>query len=101
MRRSISFRERLDILPDTRVLRRALLTSAVVGVILTGVHAAVGGSTTVLEVVLTFGVPFVVSVVSSLAVMSGLRTNTALLEHEIQTINRFPDQNPTSPSSAS
>jgi class 3 adenylate cyclase len=94
MQRSVSLRESLGVLSDRRVLRRALLTSALVGVILTAVHALVGGATSVLEIVLTFGVPFVVSLVSSWAVIKRTRTDAALLEREINAINRFPDQNP-------
>ena len=41
-----------------------------------------------------FVIPAVVSVVSSWAVMALTRSDAALLEHQIQAINRFPDQNP-------
>jgi len=91
---SPSLRESLGIVSDVRVVRRALLTSLLVGLILTAVHVGVGGPTTVIEVILTFLVPFVVSLVSSWAVIRRTRTDTALLEREIHTINRFPDQNP-------
>jgi len=91
---SPSFRESLGIVSDVRVVRRALLTSLLVGLILTAVHLGVGGPTTIIEVTLTFLVPFVVSLVSSWAVIRRTRTDTALLEREIHTINRFPDQNP-------
>jgi len=62
---SPSLRESLGIVSDVRVVRRALLTSLLVGLILTAVHVGVGGPTTVIEVILTFLVPFVVSLVSS------------------------------------
>ena len=94
MQPSPSLRESLGIVSDVRVVRRALLTSLLVGLILTAVHVGVGGPTTVIEVILTFLVPFVVSLVSSWAVIRRTRTDTALLEREIHTINRFPDQNP-------
>ena len=94
MQPSPSFRESLGIVSDVRVVRRALLTSLLVGLILTAVHLGVGGPTTIIEVTLTFLVPFVVSLVSSWAVIRRTRTDTALLEREIHTINRFPDQNP-------
>jgi hypothetical protein len=94
MRSPSSLREHLDIVTDRQVLRRALLTSAVVGAILTVVHAATGGSTSPLEIVLTFCVPFLVSIVSSWEVIRRTRSDTSLLEREIQTINRFPNQNP-------
>ena len=87
-------RDSLSILSDVRVIRRALATSLLVGIILTGVHVTVGGPTSVLEVLLTFLVPFVVSLFSSWAVIRRTRSDTALLEGEIQRINRFPDQNP-------
>jgi class 3 adenylate cyclase len=89
-----AFRDGLTILSDVRVLRRALVTSVLVGAILTGIHLGIGGSTTVLEVALTFLVPFIVSLLSSWAVIRRTRSDTALLEGEIQRINRFPDQNP-------
>jgi class 3 adenylate cyclase len=94
MQRPSSLREQLDIVTDRRVLRRALLTSAVVGSILTVVHAATGGSSSALEIALTFCVPFLVSIVSSWEVIRRTRSDTALLEREIQAINRFPNQNP-------
>jgi hypothetical protein len=94
VQRSSSLRESLGIVSDRRVLRRALVTSALVGVILTAVHLRVGGPTSALEIALTFGVPFVVSLVASWAVIRRTRTDAALLESEIHAINRFPDQNP-------
>jgi class 3 adenylate cyclase len=68
--------------------------SLVVGLVLTGVRLLGGGSASALEVSLTFVVPFIVSVLSSWAAISRTRTDTRLLEREVQAINRFPDQNP-------
>jgi class 3 adenylate cyclase len=83
-----------SVLSDARVLRRALFTSLVVGLVLTGVRLVGGESPSALDVSLTFVVPFLVSVVSSWAAISRTRTDTRLLEREVQAINRFPDQNP-------
>jgi class 3 adenylate cyclase len=83
-----------SVLGDARVLRRALFTSLVVGLVLTGVRLVGGESPSALDVSLTFVVPFLVSVVSSWAAISRTRTDTRLLEREVQAINRFPDQNP-------
>jgi class 3 adenylate cyclase len=83
-----------SVLGDVRVLRRALFTSVVVGLVLTGVRVLGGASSSALEVSLTFVVPFVVSVVSSWSAIARTRTDARLLEREVQAINRFPDQNP-------
>jgi hypothetical protein len=83
-----------SVLGDARVLRRALFTCLVVGVVLTAVRVAGHGSASLFEASLTFIVPFLVSVASSWAAIARTRTDTRLLEREVQAINRFPDQNP-------
>jgi class 3 adenylate cyclase len=83
-----------SVLGDPRVLRRALFTALIVGAVLTAVRLASHGSASALEASLTFAVPFVVSVASSWAAIARTRTDTRLLEREVQAINRFPDQNP-------
>jgi len=83
-----------SVLGDPRVLRRALFTALIVGAVLTAVRLASHGSASALEASLTFAVPFVVSVASSWAAIARTRTDTRLLEREVQVINRFPDQNP-------
>jgi class 3 adenylate cyclase len=83
-----------SVLGDPRVLRRALFTALIVGALLTAVRLASHGSASALEASLTFAVPFLVSVASSWAAIARTRTDTRLLEREVQAINRFPDQNP-------
>jgi class 3 adenylate cyclase len=83
-----------SVLGDPRVLRRALFSALIVGAVLTAVRLASHGSASALEASLTFAVPFVVSVASSWAAIARTRTDTRLLEREVQAINRFPDQNP-------
>jgi hypothetical protein len=88
------FRHAPRVVADPRVLRRALFTSLVVGLVLTGVRVFGHHSASGFEVVLTFVVPFVVSVAWSWAAIARTRTDTRLLEREVQALNRFPDQNP-------
>ena len=83
-----------SILDDPRVLRRALVTALIVGSVLTGVRVLGRHPGSALDTSLTFIVPFVVSIASSWAAIARTRTDTRLLEREVQAINRFPDQNP-------
>lgn len=89
---------------DPTVLRRAVLTSIGVGTILTLVNRhdeVLGGAippTSLVPVAITFLVPFVVSLASSVIAVRVERRSSAaaseLLESQIQAINRFPGQNP-------
>jgi class 3 adenylate cyclase len=89
-----SFTDVRSVLGDPRVLRRALVTSIVVGSVLTGVRVLGHHPGSALDTSLTFVVPFLVSIASSWAAIARTRTDTRLLEREVQAINRFPDQNP-------
>lgn len=89
---------------DRGVLIRAVLTSAGVGTLLTVVNrgaeieAGTIGPEALVPVAITYAVPFLVSLASSIvAVRLERRTSaatSALLEREIEAINRFPGQNP-------
>jgi len=89
---------------DPIVLRRGVLTSLVVGTILTVANHGnelVGGSVqsvSALPIAITYLVPFVVScLTSTLTIQRQRRTGeegVELLEREIQAINKFPGQNP-------
>jgi class 3 adenylate cyclase len=94
----------IQVVSDPRVLRRALLTGFGVGTILTvanNVDAIGAGSmpaSRLLPIVITYAVPFLVSLGSSVLALRVERRAggdaTQLLEREIQAILRFPDQNP-------
>ncbi len=94
----------LRVAADPAILRRALVTAVIVGVLLSAINHGdellrdqVDGAM-VLEMVLTFLVPFLVSLTSSVATVQRQRAGhgqeLVLLEREIETINKFPDQNP-------
>jgi class 3 adenylate cyclase len=94
MPHSGGLREARSVVTDRSVLLRAVFTSIVVGSVLTGVRILGHREASALEITLTFVVPFVVSVASSWAAIARARTDTRLLERDVQAINRFPDQNP-------
>lgn len=86
------------------VVRRALLTSLVVGSILVLINragASIGAGLTtgdLLPIGLTYAVPYLVSTVSSVAAARG-RARTLEAEHEvsdraIESLSRVPGQNP-------
>lgn len=89
---------------DRGVLVRAALTSLGVGTLLTLVNrgddikAGTMGPESALPVGVTYVVPFLVSLLSSVIALRLERRNSAvtttLLEREIAAINRFPGQNP-------
>ncbi|MBF8289467.1 MAG: Guanylate cyclase protein [Chloroflexi bacterium] len=89
---------------DRSVLVRATLTSLGVGTLLTLVNhgdriqAGTMGAGAALPIAVTYVVPFLVSLGSSVIALRLERRSsavtTALLEHEIAAINRFPGQNP-------
>jgi len=89
---------------DRGVLVRAALTSVGVGTLLTlvnhseAIQAGTMGFESALPIAVTYGVPFLVSLVSSVIALRLERRNsavtTSLLEREIAAINRFPGQNP-------
>lgn len=89
---------------DRSVVRRALVTCGIVGVVLVAVNhgdALLRGELDVgraLAIALTVLVPYVVATVSSVAAIVAQRSGDArdyqLLEREIEAINRFPGQNP-------
>jgi len=89
---------------DRGVLTRAGLTSLGVGTLLTivnhgaAIRAGTMGSAHVVPIVVTYVVPFLVSLVSSVIALRLERRSSAatsaLLEREIAAINRFPGQNP-------
>jgi len=94
----------LQMARDPWILRRAVVTSLAVGAVLTAInHGAqlVAGplsTALVLPILLTFLVPFLVTVVSGVAAIRSQRQDSAqaflLLEREVEAINKFPDQNP-------
>ncbi len=94
----------IHIATDRSVVLRALATSVLVGAILTAINSAgdiAAGRADpglAIRIALTFLVPFVVSMISSVAAIRGQRAGHRqeylLLEREIEAINRFPDQNP-------
>jgi class 3 adenylate cyclase len=89
---------------DRWILRRALLTSLVVGSLLTVINhgadllAGRVGAAFVGQTLLTFLVPCLVTIVSGVAAIQAQRADGAqaylLLEREVEAINKFPDQNP-------
>jgi class 3 adenylate cyclase len=89
---------------DRGVLVRAALTSVGVGTLLTLVNqgdrikAGAMGPESALPIAVTYVVPFLVSLVSSVVALRLERRSsaltTSLLESEIAAINRFPGQNP-------
>jgi class 3 adenylate cyclase len=92
------------VVSDRSVLRRAAISALGVGTILTIVNqgdritAGSVSTSALLPIGLTYVVPFLVSLASSVIAVrvarrGGAATNE-LLEREIQAINRFPGQNP-------
>jgi class 3 adenylate cyclase len=89
---------------DPLILRRGLVTSLVVGSLLTvinhGDRLAAGSADPDLawRIGLTFLVPFIVSTLSGVAAIRAQRSDPSetlqLLEREVEAINKFPDQNP-------
>ena len=89
---------------DRSVVRRALVTCGIVGVILVAINhgdALLRGELDAgraLAIALTVLVPYLVATVSSVAAIVGRRSGDTreyqLLEREIEAINRFPGQNP-------
>jgi class 3 adenylate cyclase len=94
----------LETARDPWILRRAFATSLVVGVVLTAInHGAelLAGHLTAalaLPILLTFLVPWLVTVLSGVAAIRAQRQDSAqaflLLEREVEAINKFPNQNP-------
>jgi class 3 adenylate cyclase len=94
----------LAIATDPGIQRRAILIAVIVGAILTAINhgAAIASgrfdSSMLWQVALTFLVPYTVTCASSVAATLTSRRGTgrrfALLEREVQAINKFPDQNP-------
>jgi class 3 adenylate cyclase len=90
----------LAIAREHSVVRRAVLTSIVVGTVLLVInHFAalraldVGGSFW-WQAVLTYAVPYVVSTVASVGAIRHGRAEAEGLRHELVSVERFPDQNP-------
>jgi class 3 adenylate cyclase len=88
---------------DWIIVRQALATALVVGLILTLTNHGDALATDlsadrVWQIGLTFLVPYVVSTLSSIVTIERQRSGGAasyqLLERQIEEINRFPDQNP-------
>ncbi len=94
----------IQIAADRSVVKRALVTSFVVGIILTAINHAADlrhgrlGSNLVWQVGLTLLVPYLVSTISSVAAIKRQRArgrqDYLLLEREIEAIDKFPNQNP-------
>jgi class 3 adenylate cyclase len=82
------------VLSDARVLRRAVVTAALVGSVLALVRLARGGAFWTIEALVAYLVPFVVSVATSWAAIRRTNADVSLLEAQVRAINRFPDQNP-------
>jgi class 3 adenylate cyclase len=82
------------VLTDRRVVVRAVVTSVVVGSILTLARVVRDEPLRWVDAAVACGVPFIVSIVTSWATIKRTRTDITLLEREIQAINRFPDRNP-------
>jgi class 3 adenylate cyclase len=92
------------VVTDRAVLRRAAITGLGVGTILTAVNhgerIATGDlpASALLPIAITYAVPFLVSLASSVIAIRLERRDgavaTDLLEREIDAINRFPGQNP-------
>ncbi|HEY8870244.1 MAG TPA: nitrate/nitrite transporter NrtS [Candidatus Limnocylindrales bacterium] len=94
----------LAISTDPGVQRRAIVIALFVGTILTAINhggAIASGHfeiSMLWQVVLTFAVPYLVTCASSVAATLTSRRGSgqqfALLEREVEAINKFPDQNP-------
>ena len=97
---SSSFRSALAIAKERPVVRRAAVTSLIVGTLLVVVNRGAelrdlefGGSFW-WQAVLTYLVPYVVSTVASVGAIMHGRAEAEGLRHEISSAERFPDQNP-------
>jgi class 3 adenylate cyclase len=93
-----------SVVTDRAALRRAIITALGVGTVLTAVNqgdrllAGELSGTSAIPIALTYLVPFLVSLASSVIAIRVERREGALsmdlLEREIDAINRFPGQNP-------